>query len=128
MQKHAGILFISKNSSRILLLLEDYKWTVPTFVRNTTVFEDSKPLIDSFYGKEAKLIPIELYLSQDQGFEFSTYICLVESEFILKDDTTFCWAMIDKLPKNLHNGLKFTLTNKIIQTKIDTILIMDRTQ
>jgi hypothetical protein len=127
MQKHAGILFISKTSSRILLILEDSKWTVPTFVRGQSVVEDSKELIHSYNGKEARLIPIELYLSQDQGFEFSTYICLVENDFLVNVKDTFCWATIENLPKNIHSGLKATLTNKITQTKIETILMMGRT-
>jgi hypothetical protein len=127
MQKHAGILFISKTSSRILLILEDSKWTVPTFVRGQSVVEDSKELIHSYNGKEARLIPIELYLSQDQGFEFSTYICLVENDFLVNVKDTFCWATMENLPKNIHSGLKATLTNKITQTKIETILMMGRT-
>jgi hypothetical protein len=127
MQKHAGILFISKTTSRILLILEDSKWTVPTFVRGQSVVEDSKDLIQSYHGKEARLIPIELYLSQDQGFEFSTYICLVDNDFLVNVKDTFCWASIEHLPKNIHSGLKATLTNKITQTKIETILMMGRT-
>lgn len=126
MQKHAGILFISKQSSRIFLLLDDGKWTVPTFVRAKSVIEDAQPVIDSFYDKGSRLIPIELYLSQDQGFEFSTYICLIDDDFVAKNGDTYCWASLVNLPKNIHNGLKSTLTNKIIQTKIDTILLMGK--
>lgn len=126
MQKHAGILFISRKSSKILMILKDEKWTVPFFSRNTSVFDDSKELINSYYGKEYKLIPIELYTSHDQGFEFGTFICLVEQEFVLKTDETFCWANLDNLPKNVHNGLKSTLNDKIVKTKIDTILLMGK--
>jgi len=128
MQKHAGILFISKKSSRIFLLLDDGKWSVPTFVRAKSVIEDAQPVIDSFYEKESRLIPIELYLSQDQGFEYSTYICLIEDDFIAKNGDTYCWASLQNLPKNIHTGLKSTLTNKIIQTKIDTILLMGKNE
>lgn len=127
MQKHAGILFISRKTSKILMILKDSKWTVPFFARLSSVFEDSKELINSYYGKEYKLIPIELYTSQDQGFEFGTFICLVENEFVLNNDETFCWATIDNLPKNLHTGLKSTITDKIVKTKIDTILLMGKT-
>lgn len=128
MQKRAGILFISKQSSRVLLILEDSKWTVPTFSVTTSVFEDSKSPIVSYSGKDARLIPVELYLSQDQGFEYSTYICLVDSEFLTDATRTYCWADMNNLPKGLHNGLKATLTNKIIQSKIDTVLIIGNSQ
>jgi len=128
MQKRAGILFISKQSSRVLLILEDTKWTVPTFSVTSSVFEDSKSPIVSYCGKEARLIPVELYLSQDQGFEYSTYICLVDIEFLTNATRTFCWADMNNLPKALHSGLKATLTNKIIQSKIDTVLIIGNSQ
>lgn len=126
MQKRAGILFISQQSSRVLLLWQDSKWTVPTFIRSSTVIDDSKGLIDSYRIAESKLIPIELYTSQDNGFEYSTYICLVNNDFI-PDNETYSWASMNNLPKNIHTGLKSTMTNKITQAKIDTILLMGRT-
>jgi hypothetical protein len=125
MQKRAGILFISKKTSRVFLILEDSKWTVPTFVRNSSVFEDSKELILNLVGKDSRLIPVELYQSQDMGFEYSTFMCLVSEEFFGDNNSTVCWANISNLPKNLHTGLKSTLTNKITQTKIETVLIME---
>ena len=128
MQKHAGILFISKKSSRVLLILEDLKWTVPSFTREHSVVKDAQTIIYEYYGKDARLVPVELYVSQDSGFEFSTYICLVDSEFVPSNDQTFCWTTLNTLPKGIHTGLKTTLTNKIIKTKIDTILLMENSQ
>lgn len=125
MQKRAGILFISKKTSRIFLILEDSKWTVPTFIRKESVFEDSKELIIDTVGKESRLIPVELYQSQDMGFEYSTYICLVDEEFFRPVASTICWCNLENLPKNLHTGLKSTLTNKITQAKIETVLILE---
>jgi hypothetical protein len=127
MQKRAGILFISKKTSRIFLILEDSKWTVPTFVRNTSVFDDSKQLILDLVGQDSRLIPVELYQSQDMGFEYSTFMCLVDEEFFGSKEITICWSHLENLPKNLHTGLKSTLTNKITQTKIETVLIMEAT-
>jgi hypothetical protein len=127
MQKRAGILFISKKTSRIFLILEDSKWTVPTFVRDTSVFDDSKQLILDLVGQDSRLIPVELYQSQDMGFEYSTFMCLVDEEFFGSKDITICWSHLENLPKNLHTGLKSTLTNKITQTKIETVLIMEAT-
>lgn len=124
MQKRAGILFLSKNSSKILLLLEESKWAVPTFIRHGTVIEDAESIIQSFYKDSSKLIPLELYVSNDHGFEFSTYVCLVNSEFSVKESPTYCWADLDHLPKNLHQGLKTTLNNKLIQDKIKTMIIV----
>jgi hypothetical protein len=120
MQQRAGLLFLAKNTRRILLILEDVKWTVPTFARNNSLLEDAQHLLDNF--SVGKILPIELYLSEDRGFEYGTYICLVEQEFLTTKAATIAWCGLEDLPKNLHTGLKATLHNSIIQSKITTIL------
>ena len=123
MQQRAGLLFLSKNTQRILLILEDAKWTVPTFVRNNSLLEDAESLLNNF--SVGKILPIELYLSEDRGFEYGTYICLVDDEFLTTSAVTICWAALNHLPKQLHTGLKNTLSNTIIRTKIETILELE---
>jgi hypothetical protein len=123
MQKRAGLLFLSLDQRRVLLILEKDKWTVPTFMRSGSLIEDSKEALNDFAN--GKLVPIELYLSQDKGFEYGTYICLVSKEFIPTAVKTFCWANLYELPKNLHNGLRNTLNNSLIRTKIETILELE---
>jgi len=123
MQKRAGLLFLSKFTGRILLILEDSKWTVPTFVRSSTLLEDAQPLLADF--SQGRILPIELYLSEDRGFEYGTYLCLVDSEFITQAVPTVCWSNLDYLPKQLHTGLKNTLNNSVIRTKIDTVLELE---
>lgn len=123
MQKRTGLLFLSKETRRILLILENQKWTVPTFVRSTSVIADSKDLLESY--STGKIVPIELYLSEDKGFEYGTYVCLVETEFLTTAVSTLCWCRIDDLPRNLHTGLKTTLNNNLIRTKIETILELE---
>lgn len=120
MHKRAGLIFLCKKTERILLILENQKWSVPTFVRGGTLLDDISPILTSF--SQGKIIPIELYLSEDQGFEYGTYVCLVEEEFNITTFDTICWAKIESLPSNLHHGLKSTLNNKVIQSKIETIL------
>jgi hypothetical protein len=120
MQQRAGLLFLSKNTKRILLILEDSKWTVPTFNRSSTLLEDASVLFSDY--SEGRLVPIELYLSEDRGFEYGTYICLVDEEFLTTAANTICWSNINYLPKQLHTGLKTTLNNQIIKTKIETIM------
>jgi hypothetical protein len=120
MQQRAGLLFLSKNTQRILLILEDAKWTVPTFPRSNSLLEDVDPLMKDF--STGKILPIELYLSEDRGFEYGTYVCLVDQEFLTTKAASIAWCSLDHLPKNLHNGLKATLNNSIIQSKISTIL------
>jgi hypothetical protein len=123
MQQRAGLLFLSKSTSRILLILEDQKWTVPTFPRSSTLLDDADQLMSAY--AVGRILPIELYLSEDRGFEYGTYVCLTDSEFLTTASQTMCWASFECLPKNLHGGLKTTLNNQLIRAKIDTILVLE---
>jgi hypothetical protein len=99
---------------------------VPTFEKGKNIFESGQELIERYKKSAGKLLPIELYLSEDKGFEYGTYICLVEEEFLTTEIQTICWSSLEDIPKNLHTGLKSTITNPLIRTKIDTVLIMSQ--
>jgi hypothetical protein len=124
MQQRAGLLFLSKSTGRILLILEDQKWTVPTFPRQGPLLTDATELLSSYAN--GKILPIELYLSEDRGFEYGTYVCLTDEEFLTTASSTICWSHLEFLPKQLHNGLKITLNNSLIRTKIETIMELER--
>lgn len=123
MQQRAGLLYLSKSSKRVLLIHEDHKWTVPTFARQSTLLNDAEKLFEEY--THGKIVPIELYLSEDKGFEYGTYVCIVNTEFITSAAKSIAWCSLDDLPKQLHNGLKITLNNQIIKTKIDTIMELE---
>jgi hypothetical protein len=124
MQQRAGLLFLAKTTGRILLILEDSKWTVPTFARSGPLLNDVRLLLDQY--SQGRILPIELYLSEDRGFEYGTYICLVDKEFLTEAASTLCWSNLAYLPKQLHAGLKTTLNNQIIKTKIETIIELEK--
>lgn len=126
MQQRAGLLFLAKTTGRILLILENSKWTVPTFERKGPLLDDAKSLMDSYC--QGRILPIELYLSADRGFEYGTYVCLVDQEFLSNRSKTICWSDLNYLPKQLHTGLKNTLNNQIIKTKIETIMELENDQ
>jgi hypothetical protein len=123
MQQRAGLLFLAKTTGRILLILEDGRWTVPTFVRQGPLLDDATSLLSQYC--QGRILPIELYLSEDRGFEYGTYVCLVDQEFLTQTTATLCWSNLEYLPKQLHNGLKATLNNSLIRTKIETILELE---
>lgn len=120
MQQRAGLLFLSISSRKILLILEKQIWTVPTFERKNSFLEDADELFAMY--SSGKILPIELYTSEDHGFEYGTYVCLTGDEFIVKEDVSYAWCRLDSIPKNLHPGLRSTLNNKITKTKIETIM------
>lgn len=103
-----------------MLILENQKWTVPTFDRKSTLLADAEVLLLAYAS--GRIMPIELYLSKDKGFEYGTYVCLVDTEFLTTAAASIAWCTLTKLPSQLHVGLKATLNNAIIKTKIETIL------
>ena len=123
MQQRAGLLFLSKNTGRILLILDAERWTVPTFQRSLSLLEDAEILLSQYAA--GRIVPIELYLSEDRGFEYGTYVCVVDQEFLTASSKTVCWADLDYLPKQLHSGLRTTLNNQVIRVKIETILELE---
>jgi 8-oxo-dGTP pyrophosphatase MutT (NUDIX family) len=71
-----------------------------------------------------KTMPLETFVSNDTKFLFHTYLCVVDKEFLptLNDEHDgYAWVDFGKWPKPLHNGLKNTLTNKVNQTKLETV-------
>jgi hypothetical protein len=120
MQQRAGLLFLAKTTGRILLILDNDRWTVPTFQRNSSLLEDADELLTQY--AQGRIVPIELYLSEDRGFEYGTYVCVVEQEFLTVSSKTVCWADLDCLPKQLHSGLRTTLNNQVIRVKIETVM------
>ena len=72
-----------------------------------------------------KVIPLELFTSNDQKFFFHTYCICIENEFIPKlnkEHSGYAWCNFECWPKNLHAGLRNTLNNKAIKGKLQTIL------
>ena len=123
MQQRAGLLFLAKTTGRILLILDTDRWTVPTFQRSSSLLEDADELLNQY--SQGRIVPIELYLSEDRGFEYGTYVCVVDQEFLTQSSKTICWADLDCLPKQLHSGLRTTLNNQVIRVKIETILELE---
>lgn len=71
-----------------------------------------------------KTIPLETFVSNDSKFQFHTYLCLVNEEFIPKlndEHDGYAWVSFTKWPKPLHHGLRNTLTNKTNQIKLETV-------
>lgn len=72
-----------------------------------------------------KALPLEKFTSNDAVFNFHTYFCVVEDEFVpvLSDEHgAWGWFDLSRLPKPIHKGLDLSLRNRVIQTKIQTII------
>ena len=131
----SGALFYSTSTKRFLLLERTDSKTrgmwglVGGRMRYTeSAFEGLKREIVEEVGQTPtfkKVIPLELFTSNDQKFFFHTYLIAVEPEFIPKlnvEHSGYCWTAFECWPKNLHAGLKNTVNNKAIKGKLQTIL------
>lgn len=71
-----------------------------------------------------KTLPIETFVSNDTVFNFHTYLCVVEEEFVptlSEEHCAWAWTTIDWAPKPLHQGLRNSFNNKTIRTKLQTV-------
>ena len=71
-----------------------------------------------------KIIPLELFTSKDNNFQYNTYILIVDKEFIPVLNNEHCgyaWCDFNAWPKPLHQSLRQTLNSKNNKIKIETI-------
>lgn len=74
--------------------------------------------------KIIKSIPLETFVSNDDKFQFHTYLCVVKDEFlpVLNDEHNgYAWVSFQNWPKPLHMGLRNTLQNKQNLIKLQTV-------
>lgn len=134
----SGGLFISKNTKRFLFLLRTQGRTAGTwgFVGGKKEPHDNTPY-DALLReiKEEvnntppieKVIPLELFTSNDQNFQYNTYVLIVEDEFIPvlnEEHAGYAWCNYDSWPKPLHQGVKNSLNSKTIKAKLELLLEM----
>lgn len=132
----SGGLFLSAKTKRFLFLLRNHGKTAGTwgFVggrkepRDLTPVEALKRETEEEVGKIGqikKIVPLELFISEDQKFQYNTYVVIVENEFIptLNDEHSgYAWCTYDQWPKPLHSGVKNSLNSKTVKAKLELLL------
>lgn len=130
----SGALFYAKSTGRFLLLQKSHgkhegTWGLVggTNISGETPWQGLQREIEEEIGtipSVIKTIPLETFVSNDRVFNFHTYLCVIESEFIpqLSDEhIAWAWSTIDRAPKPLHQGLRNSFNNKTIRTKLQTV-------
>lgn len=130
----SGALFYAKTTRRFLLLQKASGKHQGTWglVGGTNLANENpwqglqREVVEEigFSPSVIKNIPLETFVSNDTIFNFHTYLCVIENEFIpvLSDEHCgWAWVTIDLAPKPLHQGLRNSFSNKIIRTKLQTI-------
>jgi len=132
----SGGLVLAQDTKKFLLLHRTQGKTAGTWglvggkkePSDITAFETLKREIDEEVGgipNIKKTIPLELFTSNDQHFQYNTYVVLVEKEFIPvlnKEHNGYAWVEYEVWPKPLHQGVKNSLNNKIIKAKLELLL------
>jgi len=131
----AGGIFYCRSTKRFLFLLRDdskykHKWGFPggkieeseTIVRGLEreIIEELGIMLDI-----EKIIPIELFTSDDGHFFYHTFILIVEKEFMPNLNNEHCgyaWVTIEGWPAPLHPGVFSTLKLDSIKDKIKVIV------
>lgn len=132
----SGGLFLAKDTKRFLLLSRTNIKTAGTWglvggrkePSDSTPFDALKREIQEEIGKIPtirKIVPLELFTSNDQQFQYNTYVLIVDKEFIPslnEEHDGYAWTSYDRWPKPLHGGVKNSFSNKIIRAKIELLL------
>jgi 8-oxo-dGTP pyrophosphatase MutT (NUDIX family) len=130
----SGALVYAKSTHRFLLLQKAHGKHSGTWgLVGGTNHEDENPWqglqreVQEEIGvipKILKTIPLETFVSNDTVFNFHTYLCVVEKEFLptlSEEHMGWAWVTLDNAPKPLHQGLRNSFTNKTIKTKLQTV-------
>ena len=132
----SGGLFLARDTKRFLLLSRTQIKTAGTWglvggkkePSDSTPFDALTREIQEEVGKTPtikKVIPLELFVSNDQNFQYNTYVLIIDREFIplLNDEHDgYAWVGYDNWPKPLHRAVKNSFSNKIIQAKLELLL------
>lgn len=132
----SGGLFLAKDTKRFLLLARTQSKTAGMWgivggkqePSDNTPFDALTREIQEEVGKTPvirKVIPLELFVSNDQQFQYNTYVLVIDKEFIpvLNDEHHgYSWVSYDQWPKPLHRGVKNSFNNKIIRAKLELLL------
>jgi 8-oxo-dGTP pyrophosphatase MutT (NUDIX family) len=132
----SGGLFLAKDTGRFLLVLRTQGKTAGTWglvggrkePTDLTPFDALKREIEEEVGivdNIRKTIPLELFTSNDQNFQYNTYVVMVDSEFIPKlnsEHSGYAWCSFDNWPKPLHQGVKTSFANRVVRAKLELLL------
>jgi len=133
--KASGVLFLSIKTKRFLFMMRSDDSYTNTWATVGGRSEQGESIVESlsreiqeeigFLPIIRKTIPIDLYVSPDRMFEFHTFICLVDNEFIPilnNEHSGYAWSNIKNYPKPLHPALFSSFKNQELLTKIENVI------
>jgi len=132
----SGGLFLALDTKRFMLLLRTQGKTAGTWglvggkkePGDITPYDVLHREISEEVGvtpKIKKIIPLELFTSNDDNFQYNTYVLTVDTEFIPtlnEEHSGYVWCKFDCWPKPLHQGVRHSFSNKVIRAKLELLL------
>ena len=131
----SGGMFIARDTKRYLFLLRTQGKTANTWglVGGKREPSDQTPHdtlmreVEEEVGTTPtihKVVPLELFTSNDQLFQYNTYVLIVDNEFIPtlnEEHSGYAWCDLGAWPKPLHRGVRTSLANRIIKSKLELL-------
>jgi 8-oxo-dGTP pyrophosphatase MutT (NUDIX family) len=129
--KAVGVWFRSRDTGRYLYLLRnDVKhpstWALPggkLEAGETLLGGMERECIEELgsFPTYKRLIPLEKFTSSDGGFEYHTWVCVVDTEFVPRlnhEHLGYAWIDAGTWPRPMHPGLWNTINLQAVQDKI----------
>jgi 8-oxo-dGTP pyrophosphatase MutT (NUDIX family) len=129
-----GTFIYCVSSQRYLFLLRNSSKYSGTWGLAGGKIDNGENVLDSLYRelseelgfnfKNAKVIPIEKFTSDNGKFVYNTFLIPITEEFIpiLNDEHRgYCWVQLEDHPKPLHPGVWRTINFEAVASKIKTL-------
>lgn len=128
-----GALIYCSSTKRYLFLLRNQKRHAGSWGLVGGGANQNESIIDALYREISEeighvnimqTIPLEKFTSENNNFEYHTYVITVDKEFVpeLNDEHRgYAWTFINDHPKPLHPGVWRTFSFKVVLEKIKTL-------
>lgn len=132
--KAVGVWFFARSTRRYLYLLRNDPKHPDTWGLPGGKIEAGETLLGGMerecteelgcFPAYQRLIPLERFTSADSGFEYNTWICVVDQEFrpTLNDEHIgYAWVASGTWPRPMHPGLWSTVNIDEVQSKLTAV-------
>lgn len=129
-----GVWFYSLKTQRYLYLMRNDNRHPGTWGLPGGKAEDGESLMDAIrrecveeigeFPKYIKLLPLEMFTSNDDHFTYHTFFCCVEDEFrpdLNHEHIGYAWIDSGTWPRPMHPGLWSTVNFEEVKNKIEII-------
>ena len=132
--KAVGVWFLSRSTGSYLYLLRNDPKHPSTWGLPGGKIEADETLLGGMerecveelgsFPAYTRLVPLEKFTSADGVFEYNTWVCVVEQEFVpvLNDEHIgYAWIQVGTWPKPMHPGLWSTVNIDAVQEKLNAV-------